>query len=221
MRHVPHLYLPGPWEAPELSLSDAHVRHLSSVLRLAAGVAVTYTDGAGSRGDGWFRGDRIERGEELGSSPMSPQVVVASAPPRTSARLRFLVEKLAELGVDRLIWLQTRLGEGRPPRIDKATAWAEAALEQSRGTWLMGLEGPVPLAQLDSSTLWVAERESEPPPSVVNGGTLVIGPEAGFAEGEIPAAARRFSLGSRVLRVETAAIAGATVLLEKSGRLSQ
>jgi 16S rRNA U1498 N3-methylase RsmE len=84
----------------------------------------------------------------------------------------------------------------------------------------MAIEGPTPIGQLESSTLWVAERESFPPPRVVNGGTLVIGPEAGFLEGELPASANRLSLGGRVLRVETAAIAGAVVLLERSGRLS-
>ena len=219
MGHVPHLYLPAPWESPELPLSEGHRHHLGRVLRLTEGAPVSYTDGSGTLGTGVFQSAGVERGNEETSAPAEPPVVVAVAAPRKPARARFLVEKLAELGIDRLAWLETRLGEGRPPRQEKAFAWAAAALEQSRGAWLMEIDGPVSLSELDPSTLWVAERESFPPPSVVNGGTLVIGPEAGFTEGEIPAGVNRLSLGSRVLRVETAAVAGAVVLLERSGRL--
>jgi RsmE family RNA methyltransferase len=132
------------------------------------------------------------------------------------------VEKLAELGVDRLYWLDTRYGEGRPPRQSKARAWAQAALEQSRGPWLLEVEGPVAIRDLpDVPTLLVAERETNPPPSVVDDGILIVGPEAGLAEGEVPESAYRVSLGTRVLRVETAAVVGAAVLLERSGRSSR
>jgi RsmE family RNA methyltransferase len=132
------------------------------------------------------------------------------------------VEKLSELGVDRLIWLRTRHGEGRPPKPTKAEAWARSALQQSRGTWVLHIEGPMTIGDLPMSpTLWVAERETDPPPSVVEGGILVIGPEAGLAEGEAPQRANRMSLGPRVLRVETAALVGAAILLDRSGRLDR
>ncbi|NNC92475.1 MAG: hypothetical protein HKN80_08260 [Acidimicrobiia bacterium] len=221
MRHIPHLHVPGPWEGADLSVSDDHSRHLRKILRLGDGADLSYTDGAGTTGRGTLQGDLIVRGSESLIDRPEPAVAVAVAPPRTPGRVRFVVEKLAELGIDRIYWLATRHGEGRPPRSDKAIAWARAALEQSRGAWLLGFEGPIGVEDLpESSTLWVAERESQPPPSVVNGGILVIGPEAGFAEGEVPAAACRIALGTRVLRVETAAVAGATLLLDRSGRLA-
>ena len=220
MRHIPHLYLPSPWEAGEITLSDDHGHHLRKVLRLGDGSALSYTDGAGTIGAGTLRDGSLVRGSESRRERPEPGVAVAVAPPRTPHRLRYLVEKLAELGIDRIYWLTTRHGEGRPPRPDKAVAWARAALEQSRGAWLLGLEGPTTVEDLpESSTLWVAERETKPPPSVVKGGILVIGPEAGFEEGEVPASANRIALGRRVLRVETAAVAGATILLDRSGRL--
>lgn len=52
MRHVPHLYLPGPWEEAEISLTDDHTRHLRKVLRLGDGAALSYTEGAGVMGEG-------------------------------------------------------------------------------------------------------------------------------------------------------------------------
>jgi 16S rRNA (uracil1498-N3)-methyltransferase len=187
---------------------------------LADAAPVSYTDGAGTVGAGALQGDSVVRGIESFVERPEPGVAVAVAPPRAPNRVRFLVEKLAELGIDRIYWLATRHGEGRPPRPGKCVAWAQAALEQSRGAWLLDFEGPHAIEDLpESSTLWVAERETHPPPSVVDGGILVIGPEAGFAEGEVPAAAKRIALGRRVLRVETAAVAGATILLDRSGRL--
>ena len=220
MRHVPHLYLPGPWGENQISLSDDHARHLRKVLRIGDGASLSYTDGVGTMGEGNLQSDSVVRGRESQVARPAPAVAVAVAPPRTPNRLRFLVEKLAELGIDRIYWLSTQRGEGRPPRPEKAAAWAQSALEQSRGAWLLEFEGPIEVADLpDLPTLWVAERETKPPPSVVNGGILVIGPEAGFVEGEVPAAANRIALGARVLRVETAALVGATILLDRSGRL--
>jgi 16S rRNA (uracil1498-N3)-methyltransferase len=222
MRHVPHLCLPGPWADGEIPLSDQHAHHLRKVLRLGDGAALSYTDGVGTIGAGTLQSDFVVRGSESLMARPAPHVAVAVAPPRTPHRFRFLVEKLAELGIDRIYWLTTRHGEGRPPRAEKAAAWAESALEQSRGAWLLEFDGPIAVRDLpDLSTLWVAERETQQPPSVVRGGILVIGPEAGFAEGEVPATANRIALGPRVLRVETAAVVGATILLDRSGRLDQ
>ena len=50
------------------------------------------------------------------------------------------------------------------------------------------------------------------PPSL----TVAIGPEGGFAATEIPADALPVGLGTTVLRVETAAVAAAAVLLARS-----
>ncbi len=220
MPHTPHLYLSAPWEEGEISLTDDHANHLRRVLRLADGAPLSYTDGHGTMGEGVLEDGFVRRGRESHFSRPEPDVSVAVAPPRTANRVRFLVEKLAELGIDRLTWLETQHGEGRPPPAAKAAAWARSALEQSRGAWVLELDGPISVGDLPvMPTLWVAERESQPPPSVVEGGILVIGPEAGFAEGEIPTTAKRLGLGVRVLRVETAAVVGATVLLDRSGRL--
>ncbi len=221
MRHIPHVYVPQPWDPEVIPLIGQQVRHLERVLRLEEGASLSYTDGVGRVGEGALGAGSIVRGTEVDVPAPAPEVSVAVAPPRKQERVRFLVEKLAELGVDRLVWLATRLGEGRAPRAEKADAWARSALEQSRGAWLLRISGPIsPAALPGTPTLWVAERETEMPPSVVEGGILVIGPEAGFAEGEIPASANRIGLGRRILRVETAAVVGATVMLERTGRLS-
>ncbi len=68
--------------------------------------------------------------------PPAVAITVAVAPPHDKDRLRFMVEKLAELEVSRITFLKTRFGAGRLPDLSKATAWAIGALEQSQGGWL-------------------------------------------------------------------------------------
>lgn len=212
MGHVPHLFLPGPWTEPILALDEGHVHHLRRVLRLGDGGPVSYTDGEGTVGEGLLTSAGVQRGEEA-VAPRSGAPPVAVAPPASRDRQRFLVEKLAELGVPRLIWLSTRHGEGRPPRADKAAAWARAALEQSRGAWSMQQESAA-LSDLPAGRLVIADPGGQDSPGV-DDPIIVIGPEAGWAADEIPKELPRMRLGPNVLRVETAAIVGATVLAER------
>lgn len=209
MAHIPHLYLPGPWEVATISLSDRHLHHLRRVLRTGEGDPLSYTDGAGTVGSGNLHDDALARGEETGR-PQPTTLTVAVAPPASRDRTRFLVEKLAELGVARLLWVKTRRTEGHFPAADKAEAWAVAALEQSRGAWLMEL-GKTTLADLDHNRLLVADPDGgDVPPE--DDLILLVGPEGGLDETEVPDDARRLSLGPTILRVETAAITGAALL---------
>jgi 16S rRNA (uracil1498-N3)-methyltransferase len=214
MGHVPHLYLAPPWQDSAVELGDDHLHHLTRVLRLRDGDGVSYTDGAGVMGTGQYLAGRVERGEEH-RVPRPRTVTLAVAPPSPRDRLRFLVEKAAELGVARLLWTRTAHTEGRPPPDDKARAWVLAALEQSRGTWLMEL-GTIDPADLDPADLVVADPGGapEPPPGRH---TVLVGPEGGLASGEIPEGAARLSLGSAVLRVETAAILASFALITGPG----
>lgn len=212
MRHVPHVYVPGPWETEELGLDEDHRHHLARVLRLTDGAAVTYTDGAGRTGRGSLAGASIIRGDESVADP-ARQVTMAVAPPDAKDRARFLVEKLAELGVARLRWLATVHGQGHPPRLDRARAWALAALEQSRGSWLMEIDDAVAgFAELPRP-LMVAAPGGEPAPAGAGDVTIAIGPEGGWAPDEIPPDALLMDLGPTILRVETAAIVAAARML--------
>ena len=224
MAHVPHVYLPAPWPDGTIPLLDRTRHHLRGVLRARPGDEVTYTDGFGSVGVGALASDGVVRGDERSVPAPSRGLAVAVAPPRRTERARVVVEKLGELGVDRLVWLDTAHG-GRPPRHDKVVAWTVAALEQSRGAHLLDVaEQPIRLHDLRAGSgqpLWVAEAGHNLLPSVADKGEVIvaIGPEAGFAEEEIPADALRFGLGGRILRVETAAIVAAVVALSRMGRL--
>lgn len=217
MGHVPHVFVPPPWPDGYLTLGPRPDHHLRKVLRRRPGDPVSYTDGAGIVGHGRLTERGIERGDETEEVMAGPEVTIAAAPPSRAERARFLVEKLAELGVDHLVWLTTTHGEGRVPAADKAAAWAIAALEQSRGVRLMSVSGPARIGDLPG-LLWVADTAGDAPVPVGESVTVAVGPEGGFAAGEVPAWARPVALGRRVLRVETAAVAAGLLGLQATGR---
>ena len=120
MRHIPHLYVGGVWDDALSVLSQEQTHHLERVLRVGSGSAVTYTDGRGRIGNGEYRGGEVTRGEE--STVGRPNTLTfAVAPPANRDRCRFLVEKLAEIGVARLQWLETRFGEGKVPSAEQGS----------------------------------------------------------------------------------------------------
>lgn len=213
-RHQPHLLVSLAAEGDRIDLDQQTSHHLSRVLRYPEGGKVTYTDGTGLLGVGSLESGAVVRGDERTLSRTIP-LTVAVAPPHEMARVRFVVEKLGELGVDRLLWLWTARGEGRAPRVDKIRAWARAALEQSRGVWLMNVGEEVAVPDVGRwGTPVFAELGGVAPVGLghIADPVLCVGPEGGFAPGEIPDGAAKMHLGDTVLRVETAAVVGAAIL---------
>lgn len=214
MGHVPHLFIPAPWTSNTLHIPSSTDHHLRKVLRMADGQSVTYTDGQGCTGSGRLIASSVERGPESSLLLPRPELNLAVPPPHDKDRMRFLVEKLTELEVRRLCWLRTRFGTRRLPDVSKSRAWAQGALEQSRGAWLMQIEeGWIEPAELDADTLFADVGAAPIAFPVQDAMTVAIGPEGGWDNGEIPQGARRFGMGRTVLRVETAAVVAAALLL--------
>lgn len=203
MKHVPHLVVGAPWDGPNIDLSVVQWRHVTKVLRMRSGHEVTYTDGLGLIGSGSLGHHVIERGEEQ-KVDRPTDLTVAVAPPSNKDRQRFLVEKLAELGVSRLLWLETRYGKNRVASPSKVFSWVHAAVEQSRGAYLMEtMADLVKPDDLEGNVVYCRPGGSRDPGEV---DVVVVGPEGGFAEDELPEDALLWDLGPTVLRVETAAL---------------
>ncbi len=214
MKHRPHLWIERPWAGAKLDLLDDASRHLTKVLRFPVGEAVTYTDGEGISGTGTWTGSAIERGEEVEIQRQVPLVTLAVAAPRSKDRQRFIVEKAQELGVERLVWLSTDYGQGRPISEAKMSAWARGALEQSRGAWLTELDRDVSLSELpDAIVLDADARDSLASLPIGPDVTLAIGPEGGFSSAELESASVLASLPTNILRTDTAAIVAVTTVL--------
>ncbi|MGH8923746.1 MAG: RsmE family RNA methyltransferase [Acidimicrobiia bacterium] len=207
MPHTPHLFLAPPWGEETIELASDQVNHLFRARRLSSGTRVTYTDGRGLTGSGELGPTYVARGEERTVGPPI-DLEIAVAPPHERDRIRFLVEKAAELEVRRISWLRSRFGNARRSLLVRAGDWARAALEQSQGAWLTVVENDwIDPADLESGRTTVVadpagERLGVPPPLRV-----VVGPEGGWAEDELPPEWPRLSLGRNILRTETAVMA--------------
>ena len=148
------------------------------------------------------------------------------AAPIRRARFETVAEKAAELGAARLIPVPTRFTRPERPRPDRLRALMTEAAEQCGGLWVPDLAEPTPLdALLDA---WPADRRlmlcdetrtAPPAPAALAPfaaerapWAVLIGPEGGFAPEELDRLralpqAVPVSLGPRVLRADTAAIA--------------
>ncbi|MBT8214280.1 MAG: RsmE family RNA methyltransferase [Acidimicrobiia bacterium] len=210
---TPHIWVPEPWtDAAALELPSQTLHHLARVLRLSDGARLSYTDGTGTTGEGVLSGRFVTRGEET-SVPRSAPLEMAVAPPHRVERVRFLVEKLTELGVTGLVWVKTQRSQKAPPPEKKVQNWVIGALEQSRRAWAPTISGPVALDELEGP-LAVAQ------PGAPSGGwdelalssaMFVVGPEGGLTATDLESINGRqvaqFGLGRAILRTETAVLA--------------
>ena len=194
-------------------LSPEESRHAVKALRLAPGDRVTVFDPH----ETWSgeiesaAGTVTIRLLEKMPAPSIPRVVVAAAVPK-GARLDWMVEKLAELGVAEFIPVRfarsvVEPGEGKRRRMEKI---ALAAAKQS-GAPVMKITAEKPVGQLPADAWLASPGSAERPPA--GGGCVVVGPEGGLTSEEDARFARRFSLGPTILRIETAAVVAAARFL--------
>ena len=198
-------------------LADDAAHHLFRVLRVRPGDSVTVTDGAGRwRACRAGEGD-LEPVDEISSvQRRSTLLTVACTIPKQD-RPEWIVQKLTELGVDRVVFLHAersvvRWNDERAARhLAKLRRVAAEALQQSRGVWLPEVAGPTAAAEFLPGA---AAAEPGALPVGPTDTTVAIGPEGGWSPAELDAAASSVSIGAGVLRVETAAIvAGARMIM--------
>lgn len=190
-------------------LSAEESRHATRVLRLAVGDRVTVFDAVEAwSGEIESLGERVSvRLLERLARPAPRTVVVAAAVPK-GARLDWMVEKLAELGVAEFVPVRfarsvAELGGAKRARLAKL---AVAAAKQSGAPVLrIGEERGVEALPADALLADPGAAEPLGPGE----GWVVVGPEGGLTEAERARFARRASLGPTVLRIETAALAAA------------
>jgi 16S rRNA (uracil1498-N3)-methyltransferase len=198
------------------ALDDATIHHLRRVLRLRDGESITATDGAGSWRTGVFARDRFEPvGSIVVELKPEPPLTVAVAPPKGD-RADWLVQKCTEVGVDRIVLVDAERsvvrwdGDRAGRHMIRLRRIATEAALQSRRVWIPFVEDPVAAPDVLDGMV-VAEpggRALRPSDTAI-----AVGPEGGWSDDELAVAADRVSLGPHVLRVETAAIVAATLMV--------
>lgn len=200
--------------APRLDETDAH--HLFRVLRLREGAVVTATDGRGSWRECRVRGrDAIAvHGDVVTESGRALPIGVAFVPVKAE-KPENTIRQLVEVGVDEIFVIAPtkRAVAGTRDRLnDRSERIVREACMQSRRVFLPAVHLGVPLADVAAlGGAAVADPDGVAPTSAHR--LLIVGPEGGFDDGEIPASVARVSIGPAVLRAETAAlVAGARLV---------
>lgn len=215
-----------------LSLPPAQTHYLRSVLRAQPGQNVDVFNGR----DGAFEAEitaltkasaHLMLKQRSAPQEVLPKIALAFALLKKE-RTQMVVEKATELGAARLIPMVTERTQGpavKQWKPDKAKAHAIEACEQCGRTALPDIAPPTPFKQLLGAggiLLYADEMRAGAPtlklPRAENAWqTLLIGPEGGWSAAEREALkacthAAPISLGPRILRAETAAIAALTLL---------
>ena len=220
-RGGPHAYVED-LDDPVLSAEDRH--HLSRVLRLRDGDALTVCDAAGRWRAACF-GARLDTcGDVVDVPPPSREVSVGFALIK-SGRPELVVQKLTEVGVDRILLLSAERSVVRwnvdraATQLARLTRVARESGMQSRRVRLPVVESVVSAAVAVGRTgVAMAEPGGEALDDDV--GLLLVGPEGGWTDAEL-GDRRRVGLGPTVLRAETAAIVAGTLMVAlRDGRLS-
>jgi 16S rRNA (uracil1498-N3)-methyltransferase len=221
----PRVYLDAPLQqAGEVSLEDAPAHHLARVLRLREGDALTVFNGRGGEWDAEFIGKRRVRLRSFSNVEReSPLRITLVQGVSSGERMDYTVQKAVELGVAVIQPLLTKRGVVRlegtraSARVDHWKKVAIAACEQSGRNRipevmpLLDFHQYRPPEEAGLRLLLSAQGRSIREMKLDTAATIAAGPEAGFAPEEQAGLERagfvKASLGPRILRTETAALA--------------
>jgi 16S rRNA (uracil1498-N3)-methyltransferase len=233
-KSLPRLFVDAPLgEGARVELDAAQAKYLGNVLRMKEGAELLLFDGRSAE---W-----LARIAEAGKKRMTlaveqrtreaegiPDVWLAFSPVKRS-QTDWLVEKATELGVARLLPVTTQRTVVERVKLERLRAIAIEAAEQCGRTRLPQIDEPMSLDQLlegrEARTLYFADETGgeavgtafKPGPAMI-----LTGPEGGFTDEERMAiraapSAQAISLGPRILRAETAALAALAAYMALAG----
>jgi 16S rRNA (uracil1498-N3)-methyltransferase len=227
--HSPRLFVDAPLQAGRaVALDRAQAHYLSHVLRLTAGDRVLVFNGRDGEWSATLEAAKRTAGLAVGAQTRQ-QTAAADLhylfAPLKAARLDYMVQKAVEMGVSRLEPVLTRHGQVTRVKLERMRANAIEAAEQCG---ILAVPEIAPAVALDR---YIAQRDParclifcDEDADAINPAAalgrvqpqsplaVLVGPEGGFAEDERAALLRqpnvvRLSLGPRILRADTAAVA--------------
>lgn len=219
-----------------VALEGNHAHYLGKVMRVSPGDAVILCDNlTGEWAAEVIQAEKrqvtVQTRQNLRPREPVPDFWLCAALLKKD-RFDLILEKATELGVAKIAPVVTRRCVADKLNLERAGAIVTEAAEQCARTALPELAQPVKLEALlrdwpaDRALFFADEEGGEPAADAFcyadGPAALLTGPEGGFDDAEREAirahpAARAISLGPRILRGETAAIAGIAVWMAEAG----
>lgn len=223
-----------------VTLDTDETRHLKDVLRLTVGDEVSVFDGAGRE----YRCEIIEIGKKQSSlkvieetSPAAPESIceiTIAATVLNGEKYDLIVQKAVELGVVKLVPMHTVRCEVKiedaAKRLSRWRRIASEATKQTGRAKIMEIAEPIAFDKLiasgDNDVVMFSERDGLGISTVkaAKKMTAIFGPKGGWDDVELKSAhahgAKVITLGGRILRAETAAIALTAILQHRFGDLN-
>jgi len=222
-----------------LVLDKAQAHYLFGVMRQQIGAHLAVFNGK----DGEWLAEVTEAGKRSGSlrcvdlrgPQVNPPDLWLLFAPIKKARTDFIVEKAAEMGAARIVPVQTDFTNAERIRQDRLQAHALEAAEQCGGTFVPEVSDLTKLSALlaswpegrklmfcDEGIAGQADAQALLKAAGAGPWAVLIGPEGGFSAAErarlhAAAFAQPVSLGPRILRADTAAVAALTVWQQALG----
>jgi 16S rRNA (uracil1498-N3)-methyltransferase len=234
---------------PQAVLTGAEARHISSVLRLSVGTSITLFDGSGSYYEALLTKISPNRAEtkivsivpyiDLGED-FRPALHLAIGLLK-GKKMDFIIQKITELGIKSLRPFRSQYCAAQDPAAGRLSRWQKIVMEackqcnRPKPPYLHEVTDFNDLLSLSGKNeherkliFWEDEKqkslqETLGPVEEIKSALIIIGPEGGFSPAEVADAVGAgylpVTLGSMILRAETAALAAVSILQHELGNL--
>ena len=236
MKEVRFFYVPNAFSSNELPLEEA--THALRVLRLTDGDDIMLMDGVGNfyHAEVTLSTSKHCMYEIKDVLPQHPtwrgHLHIAIAPTKMMDRIEWFTEKVTEVGIDEISYLDCKFSERRVLKLPRLEKIVVAAVKQSRKAWIPVVNPMISFTDFINAERkgkkYIAHCYDEIPKTYLfdelrnlkddesNDVTVLIGPEGDFSIDEVKAAINAgfvsISLCKSRLRTETAGLSAAMMM---------
>lgn len=228
-----HVFYQPELNQNHITLTEDESKHCVRVLRMQKGDVVYLADGKGTKAKAVVDDDHPKRcvlqiTEQQHLTPQQSSgrnytLHIMVAPTKNFDRMEWFIEKAVEAGVDEITFIETENSERAKVNLERCEKIAVSAMKQSKQWYLPKLNPLVDfkkvitnLPETEKLMAWCETEQTQQLAQVHQKTstqiTLLIGPEGDFSPTEVELAKQQgfilVSLGSTILRTETAALYG-------------
>ena len=209
---TPTIYIPNcDLDSDYITLDDSKLHHLKNVLRMKNEDNVNI-----SNGNGQLLIGKLSKNDVKVSSKKdyvrNHETKIFVPPLREKNRFRFMIEKLVELNVSKLVIGKTENSQNTRIEADRISNWAISAVEQSGSPFFPDIEVT---DEIDFSIFRICFDISGEPinKDTDKVDTFAIGPEGGWSPKELTNFEIKYKITDFNLRSETAAVSAVSLIM--------